>query len=73
MDLVSSAPRILFFAAIILAALSTVEWVMRSFDYTIVGERFTPGRLLELGVVAVIFVVALLLRQIRDELRKTSS
>ena len=72
MDLTSIASRALFAVAIILVGLGVVEWLLRPFEYTVVGGAYTPGRLLEFGVGAVIFVVALLLRQIREELRKAN-
>jgi len=71
-QLTSITSRALFAVAIILAGLGVLEWLLRSFDYTIVGEAFTAGRLLEFGVIALVFVIALLLRQIREELRKAS-
>ena len=70
MGLINIAPRILFVVAIALVGLGVIEWVLRPFGFTVVGQAYTPGRLLEFGVGAVVFVAALLLRQIRDELRK---
>ncbi len=70
MDFTSIASRALFAVAIILVGLGVVEWLLRPFEYTVVGEAFSAGRLLEFGVSAVVFLVALLLRQIREELRK---
>jgi hypothetical protein len=56
--------------AFVLFGVGLAEWLLRVFGYTIVGQMYTPGRLLEFGAIAATFVVALLLRQIRDELRK---
>jgi hypothetical protein len=72
MDLTSIASRVLFALAIILVGLGALEWLLGSFGYTLIGIRFTAGRLLEIGVSAVIFVIALQLRQIREVLQNTS-
>ena len=66
----SIATRVFFVVAFVLFGLGVAEWLALTFGYTIMGEAYRPGRLLEFGTIAVTFVVALLLRQIRDELRK---
>jgi hypothetical protein len=51
-------------------ALAVIESVVKEYKYTVVHERYEPGRLLEFAVMSAIFAIALLLRQIREELRK---
>jgi hypothetical protein len=50
----------------VLLALSVLEAGARQLGYTILRSSFAPGRLLEYAVILLVFVVALLLRQIRD-------
>jgi hypothetical protein len=57
--------RALFGLAFVLAALAIVEKVANLLGYTLVGE-YSPSRMLELAAVALLFVIALLLREIRD-------
>ena len=67
---ISSAVARLFFAgAAILLALAVWERVSNLFGYTIFRGQFDPGRLLEWSIILVIFVIALLLRQIREQYR----
>jgi hypothetical protein len=56
--------------AFLLLALSVVEWLANVFGYTILSQRYRPGRLMELAAIFTVFVVALLLRQVRQEIRK---
>ncbi len=58
--------RAFFFVAFVLLALSVVEAVVRRMGYTILRHSFEPARLLEYAVILLVFVVAMLLRQIRD-------
>ena len=61
------AVRVFFGIAFGLLALAILEFVVRQFGYTIL-RVWEPGRLLEYAVVVLVFVMALLLRQIRDRL-----
>lgn len=58
-----------FFVAFGLLALAVGEAVAHTCGYTILDGQ-APGRLLEYAVILLIFVVALLLRQIRDRIAK---
>ena len=62
--------RFFFATALVLFAISVVEKVASLMGYTILGKSYTPGRLFELATLLVIFVIALLLREIREELKK---
>jgi hypothetical protein len=66
---ISAVSRLLFLGAFILLALSMAEVVARLCGYTIL-RTFSPGRLLEYAALLLIFVLALLLRQIRDRVAR---
>ena len=63
---ISLISRAFFLAAFALLALSVLEAVARQLGYTILRSSFAPGRLLEYAAILLVFVVAILLRQIRD-------
>lgn len=63
--------RVFFLGAVVLLALSVLEGGARVMGYTILRRTFEPGRLLEYAVILLVFVVAMLLRQIRDGVRST--
>ena len=58
--------RLAFFTAFLLLAIAATEYVVNFFGFTILSSLYTPGRLIEISSVMFLFVVALLLRQIRD-------
>ena len=58
--------RAFFLAAFGLLAVSILEALARCMGYTILRRSFEPARLLEYAVILLVFVVAMLLRQIRD-------
>jgi len=71
LNTISSLIARLFFAgAGALLILAICERIANSLGYTVVREAFTASRLIELAVILVIFVIALLLRQIREELKQ---
>ena len=61
--------RTLFLLAIAAIALAFIEGIAEFFGSTMVGDFYTAGRLLELAATMLVFVIAVLLRQIRNELR----
>ncbi len=61
--------RLFFAGALLLLPLAVWERIANAMGYTVVRETFTASRLIELAVILVIFVIALLLRQIREELK----
>ena len=69
----SVVSRIFFIGAFALMALAVTERLSNALGYTILREQYTASRLLEIAVVALIFVLALVLREVRDELRKRNS
>jgi uncharacterized membrane protein YphA (DoxX/SURF4 family) len=58
--------RILLAGAFLLAGLAVLERLANAAGYTFMGATYGPSRLLELASVALLFVIALLLREIRD-------
>ena len=69
-QLTSIASRVLFAGASLLLGIAVLERIAGSFGYTFLRGVFTGGRLLEMSATIVIFLIALLLRQIREELRR---
>ena len=64
--------RILFFGSFLLLAVAVLEFVLNWFGYTVLQAiGYTAGRLLQLAALLLTFVLAILLRQVRDELKKT--
>jgi hypothetical protein len=68
--LVSAASRLFFFGAFALLGLSLIERIANASGYTILRGAFTGGRLLELAVVLLIFVIAMQVREMREELKR---
>jgi len=62
--------RFFFGVALVLLAISVLEKAAALIGYTAPYGYYTPGRLFELSTLLVIFVIALLLREIREELKK---
>jgi TRAP-type mannitol/chloroaromatic compound transport system permease small subunit len=61
--------RVFFFVSFVFLALSIMESVARRMGYTILRHTFEPARLLEYAVILLVFVMAMLLRQIRNGTR----
>lgn len=66
----SLVARVFFAGAFVLLAAAVMEAVAKFSGYTILRGAWTPSRLLEYSAVLLVFVLALLLRQIRDRLQK---
>ena len=62
--------RVFFIVAFVLLALAVLDWVIRLFGYTFAWVPYQPGRLSEFAAIMMIFVIAILLRQIRDRLKQ---
>ena len=62
--------RFFFTAALVLFAVSVLDKVAALMGYSLLGNAYTPGRLFELATLLVVFVIALMLREIREELKK---
>jgi hypothetical protein len=67
---VSLVSRVVVLGAVALIVLGFIEGVANIFGYTVIHEAHKPSMLIELGTALTVIVIALLLRQIRDQ-RKT--
>jgi hypothetical protein len=67
----SMGSRLFFITALVLLAIAVLERVAHLLGYTILQGAYTAGRMLEFSALLVTFVIALLLRQIREELKKS--
>jgi hypothetical protein len=65
----SSISRIVFILAVIAAGFAIFERLANAMGYTFLRGAISGGRLLEISAILVTFVIALLLREIRDALR----
>ena len=63
----SLVSRVLFALAFGMLGLAVLELVVTFAGYTILRGSYAPGRLIEFSGIFVVFVIALLLRQIREE------
>ena len=72
-QLSSIVARVLFALALLLLVLAILERFAFTFGYTIVGSIVTGGRLLEIAATFAVFVIVLLLRQIREALRQEAA
>jgi TRAP-type C4-dicarboxylate transport system permease small subunit len=69
--MISAVSRLFFFAAFVLLGLELIERISKGAGYTIVLlGRFSAGRLLEIAAILLVFVIAIQLREIRQELKK---
>lgn len=68
--LVSLVSRIFFVASFVFAGLAFWEKIANMTGYTVLRGEYTPWRLLEFAAVALLFVVALQLREIKTSLRE---
>ena len=62
--------RLFFAVAIVLFIIAVVDWFLRLFGWTFSWLSYQPGRVLQFSAILMIWVAALLLRQIRAQLRK---
>ena len=68
--LMSNLYRFFIFVALALVALAVIESIAGATGYTFLRETYRPGRLIEFAAMSAVIASALLLRQIREELRK---
>jgi hypothetical protein len=72
LDKLSSIVYRIFFALVfVLIAIGLLERLVNMAGYTILRGSYTPGRMFELAAIFSIFVIALLLRQVREQLKKS--
>ena len=65
--------RFLFFLALAILAVAFIEMAVNSLGYSVLSGLYTTGRLIELSAALLVFVITVLLRQIRDALRNQGS
>jgi hypothetical protein len=66
--LISMTSRLFFLGAFVLLGLALIERVANATGYTIV-PLYRGARMLELAVILLVFVIAIQLRQIKEELK----
>ncbi len=66
--LMSMTSRLFFLGAFVLLGLAVIERVANATGYTIM-QLFQSGRLLEFAVVLLVFVIAMQLREMKEELK----
>ena len=71
-QLSSIVARVFFVGAFALLGVSILERVCNFLGYTFL-RGYSPGRLLEYAAVLLIFILAIVLRQVRDQLRHTGA
>ena len=65
----SVVSRLFFLGAFVLLGLALIERVANAFGYTIL-RVYQGGRLLEIAVALLVFVIAIQLREMREELKR---
>ncbi len=70
--LISLVSRILFIGSFILAGIAVWEKLANIFGYTVL-RSYAPGRLLEFAAIALFFVIALQMREVKVSLREKGS
>jgi hypothetical protein len=68
-DLQTIVLRLFSVGAFALLAIGVLDRLVNVFGYTLLRGAVSRGGLLEVSAVAMLFVIAVLLRQIRDQLR----
>lgn len=68
--LASIVSRTVAVGAFGLIGLGVIEYVANMLGYTVLRNASSTGRMIELAAALLVIVIAVLLRQIRDELRK---
>jgi len=63
--LVSLVCRIIFIASFLLLGLSIIEKIVNSMGLTLIRGYFAPWHLIEFSAIALLFVIALQLREIK--------
>lgn len=62
--------RILFFIALGLLGVAFLNWFLRLLGWTLTWVKYQPGRLMEFAGILILFVIVLMLRQIRELMKK---
>ena len=62
--------RIFFTAAVLLAGAAAIEKILNMTGYTVLGDSYTPWRLIEFSAIILLFVIVLQLKEINATLSK---
>jgi small neutral amino acid transporter SnatA (MarC family) len=65
--------RVLFVFSFLLAGLAVGEKLANLWGYTVLRSSVAAGRLLEIAAISLLFVIALLLREVAHSLRAKSA
>ena len=68
--LTSLLSRLFFAVASIVLVIAVIDWILRMGGTTLSFISYQPGRLFEFAAILMIFVMVLLLRQIREKISK---
>ena len=72
-DKLSSAmSRVFFIASLLFLVLAVIEKAANLGKYTLL-RNYTPDKMLDVAAIMMVFVIALLLRQIREEMKARSA
>ena len=71
--ILNNSKRALFLASAALIALAFIELAAQLVGTTLMSYRYSAGRLLEIAAAMLMYVIAVQLREIRDELRANRS
>ena len=67
---ISFISRLFFLASFVLVAVAVFDRALNLFGYTILPGGYTAGRMLEFAAIMLIVVITVLLRQIRETLKR---
>ena len=68
-DILHNSARIVFIGASAAILLAFLELGAQFFGTSLIGNLYPPGRIIELAAALLVLVIAITLREIRDELR----
>ena len=71
--LLHNMARLAFLGASAAIALVFLELIATFLGISLIGKMYSLGRILELAATLLVFVIAIMLREIRDELRTNRS
>ncbi len=67
--LISMTSRLFFLGAFVLFGLALIERVSNAIGYTILDQTTSPVHLLDAAAVLLVFVIAIQLREMKEELK----
>ena len=70
--LLSYFENLVFMGATGAMVLAFLELIAQFAGFSLIGELYPPGRIIELAAALLVLVIAITLREIRDELRVNS-